>query len=94
MSKYILTKRQFQLLMETGAANAAMDLDRYVQQVDVDTSNGNGDVIDTIDDMVNKLNELKNMFKGGKKIHSSVKNQIFSLDDRLKQSYLTISSAV
>lgn len=94
MSKIIITETQYQKLLETGAANAAMDLDIYVQQVDRDTSHGNESVIESIDDIVSKLEELKSMFATGKKVHSSLKNHIFSLNDNVRNLYGTLSSEV
>lgn len=94
MSKIIITERQYKRLVETGAANAAMDLDIYVQQIDRDTSHGNENVIDSIDDMVSMLEELKNDFKTGKKIESQIKNHIFSTNDMLRKIYDSIKEKV
>lgn len=94
MSKIIITERQYKRLVETGAANAAMDLDIYVQPVERDTSHGNEGLIDSIDDMVSILEELKNDFKTGKKIKSSMKNHIFSTNDMLRKIYDSIKSEV
>ena len=94
MSKYIIKESQYQKILETGAANAAMDLDIYVQQIDRDTSHGNENVIDSIDEIVSMLSELKNDFKTGKKIKSSLKNHIFSTNDQVRKIYDSIKSGV
>ncbi len=94
MSKIILTETQYKKLMETGAANAAMDLDIYVQPVERDTSHGNENVIDSIDNIISKLSELKNMFNVGKKVPLTMKNTVFTLDDEVKKIFDSIKSKV
>ena len=94
MAKYIISESQYQKILETGAANAAMDLDIYIQQIDRDTSHGNENVIDSIDNMNSKLEELKSMFSGGKKVPLELKNKIFKLDDDLNNVYTQITSEV
>jgi hypothetical protein len=87
MSKYIISERQYSMILETGAANAAMDLDIYVQPVDRDTSHGNENIIDSIGNIIRTLKELEQMFKVGKKIEIENKNEIFQLDDHVKKIY-------
>lgn len=94
MSKIILTETQYKKLIETGAANAAMDLDIYVQPVERDTSHGNENVIDSIDNIISKLSELKNMFNVGKKVPLTMKNTVFTLDDEVKKILDSIKSKV
>lgn len=92
MSKYIITSSQFQMLMETGAANAAMDLDIYVQPVEHDHSAGNENIESAIKDVISKLEELNNMFKVGKKIKMEQKNRVFSVLDELNNIYQDYTS--
>lgn len=94
MAKYIIKESQYQKILETGAANAAMDLDIYVQPIDRDTSHGNENVIDSIENICSKLNELKSSFETGKKIPLELKNTIFKLDDDIKKIYLQITNEV
>ena len=94
MPKVIITESQFKKLYETGAANAAMDLDIYVQPVHHDTSHGNENLQDTLEDMKAKLIELISMFKTGKKIKSEQKGQIFKFLDDLKLVYDEIKKGV
>lgn len=87
MKKFIVTKKQYQRLLETGSNSAAMDLDRYVQSVSYDTSNGNENLEDSIQEIIDNLKELSFMFKVGKKINDSTKNQIFKIVDDVKSVY-------
>ena len=94
MAKYIIKESQYQKILETGAANAAMDLDIYVQQIDRDTSHGNENVIESIENINSLLNELKFMFNSGKKIPLELKNTIFKLTDDVKRIYNQITETV
>lgn len=87
MRKIILTAEQYQRIFETGAANAAMDLDIYVQPVHYDTGTGNEGLEDSIKDTIDKLKELNSLFKVGKKVKSITKNKIFNALDNLSQAY-------
>lgn len=87
MSKIILTESQLKRLIETGSNSAAMDLDIYTQPIQVDTDNGNGDVEDTIDDIISKLQELSSMFKTGKKTHPELKNRLFGILDSINSNF-------
>ena len=87
MRKILITKEQYQRLFETGAANAAMDLDIYVQPVHYDTSTGNENLEDSIEEIVGKLKELNSLFNVGKKVKSSTKNKIFKVVDQLQNVY-------
>lgn len=62
MSSIIITNTQLVKLVET-----AMDLDIYVQPINQPFSNGNQDVVDSLDEMIDKSQELKSMFETGKK---------------------------
>lgn len=87
MKKIIVTENQFKRIFETGAANAAMDLDIYVQPVNYDTSDGNENLNNSLDEVISNLKELKNLFSVGKKIKSDIKNEIFRLVDNSKAIY-------
>jgi ribosome-associated translation inhibitor RaiA len=82
MAKYILTESQLKKIQEQGSNSAAMDLDIYVQPMQVDSSNGNEDVAETVEEIMSKLQELLSMFKTGKKLHSELKRRLDkNLDD-------------
>ena len=87
MSKIIITEKQYLRIFETGAANAAMDLDIYVQPVHFDTDSGNQNVEDSIEGIIDNLKELNSLFKVGKKVKSSTKNKIYQVVDDLKSVY-------
>lgn len=86
MSKYIISERQYEKLTETGSNSAAMDLDRYVQPVNYDTGTGNEDLVDTLDDVINKLEEIKSSLETGKKIEHSMKDRIFEISDLINDT--------
>lgn len=88
--KVILSQSQYQRLLETGSNSAAMDLDIYVQPMQTDTDNGNLDVIDASEEIIDNLEELISMFKGGKKTRPEAKNKIFQGLDSLKQAHSEI----
>lgn len=66
-----------------------MDLDIYVQPVHYDTSNGNENLEDSLEEIMDKLKELNSLFKVGKKINQDTKNKIFSVVDELNSIYDT-----
>ena len=82
MLKVIITESQYKKLMERGSNSVAMDLDIYTQPMQTDTDNGNIDVIDASEEIIDSLEELISMFKGGKKTRPEFKNKIYQgLDD-------------
>lgn len=90
MSDFIISEKQFKRLIETGSNSAAMDLDIYVQPVERDTSDGNENIIDSLESIKNKVDELKNMFETGKKIKYSTRNEIHKLLDDFNDLYESI----
>lgn len=92
MREIIISELQYKMLIETGAANAAMDLDIYVQQMETDTGNGNENLDDSFFDMISKLKELKNSFQAGKKVQTPIKNEIFIIHDKINKIHELISS--
>lgn len=91
MSKILITQSQYQRLLEQGGSNSvAMDLDIYTQPMETDTDNGNLDVIDATEDIIDNLEELISMFKGGKKTTPEVKNKIYKSLDDIKQTHSNI----
>lgn len=87
MGKIILTETQLQKLVEWGSNSVAQDLDRYTQPITVDTDNGNEDIEDTIQDIMDKLQELSSMFKSGKKVRPELKSKFYGIFDDITSSF-------
>ena len=85
MNKILITESELIKLIET-----AMDLDRYVQHTSISTDNGNVDVEDSAEDIVDKLKELIYMMKSGKNINSELKSKIYKELDAIKSIYSDI----
>ena len=90
MLKVIITESQYKKLMERGSNSVAMDLDIYTQPMQTDTDNGNIDVIDASEEIIDSLEELISMFKGGKKTKPEIKNKIYKGLDDIKGAYSEI----
>jgi hypothetical protein len=90
MLKVIITESQYKKLMERGSNSVAMDLDIYTQPMQTDTDNGNIDVIDASEEIIDSLEELISMFKGGKKTRPELKNKIYQGLDDIKNAYSEI----
>jgi len=90
MLKVIITESQYKKLMERGSNSVAMDLDIYTQPMQTDTDNGNIDVIDASEEIIDSLEELISMFKGGKKTRPAFKNKIYQGLDNIKSAYSEI----
>ncbi len=90
MLKVIITESQYKKLVETGSNSVAMDLDIYTQPMQTDTDNGNLDVIDASEEVIDSLEELISMFKGGKKTRPEFKNKIYQGLDNIKQAHSEI----
>jgi hypothetical protein len=90
MLKVIITENQYKKLVESGSNSVAMDLDIYTQPMQTDTDNGNIDVIDASEEVIDSLEELISMFKGGKKTRPELKNKIYQGLDDIKNAYSEI----
>ena len=90
MSKVIITESQYKRLFETGSNSAAMDLDIYVQPMQTDTDNGNLDVVDATEDIIDNLEELVAMFKTGKKTSEETKSKLYKALDDLNDTHSEI----
>ena len=88
--KVIISESQYKKLVETGSNSVAMDLDIYTQPMQTDTDNGNLDVIDASEEVIDSLEELISMFKGGKKTRPEVENKIYKGLDDIKKAYTEI----
>jgi len=90
MLKIIISEKQYKKLMERGSNSVAMDLDIYTQPMQTDTDNGNLDVIDASEEIIDSLEELISMFKGGKKTRPEFKNKFYQGLDNIKSAYSEI----
>lgn len=90
MIKVIITEYQFKKLVEYSSNAVAMDLDIYTQPMQTDTDNGNLDVIDASEEIINSLEELISMFKGGKKTSPELKSKIYKGLDSIKKAHTDI----
>jgi hypothetical protein len=90
MLKVIITENQYKKLVESGSNTVAMDLDIYTQPMQTDTDNGNLDVIDASEEVIDSLEELISMFKGGKKTRPEVKDLIYKGLDGIKKAHSEI----
>jgi predicted SnoaL-like aldol condensation-catalyzing enzyme len=70
--KVIISESQYKKLVETGSNSAAMDLDIYVQPSE---------------EVIDKLEELISMFKGGKKTKPQLKSKIYKGLDILNNAH-------
>ena len=85
MRKILIKESDFIKIIET-----AMDLDIYVQPTSIDTSNGNLDADDAIEDIIDRLKELLNMLQSGKQIGSELKSNIYKNLDSINKTYSDI----
>jgi hypothetical protein len=90
MSKYILTKTQYQKLVEQSSNSSAMDLDIYTQPMTTSSDNGNSDVKGAVEDIISKMEELMSMIKSGKQIPSELKTRIFHNLDEINKTFSNI----
>ena len=86
MSRKILIKEsQLVKLIET-----AMDLDKYTQLRNFSSGDGNQDVEQSVEEMIDKLKELLNMLQSGKKLDTTLKGGIYRNLDNLNKTFSNI----
>ena len=90
MSKVIITEEQYKMLLETGSNSVAMDLDIYSQPMQTDADNGNIDIVDATEDIIDNLEELISMFKSGKKTSNVLKGKLYKSLDDIKNTHSDI----
>lgn len=88
--KVIISESQYKKLVEAGSNSVAMDLDIYTQPMQTDTDNGNLDVIEASEEVIDSLEELISMFKGGRKTRPELKNKIYKGLDDIKNAHSEI----
>lgn len=88
--KVIISESQYKKLVESGSNSVAMDLDIYTQPMQTDTDNGNLDVIEASEEVIDSLEELISMFKGGRKTRPELKNKIYKGLDDIKNAHSEI----
>jgi len=82
MKKYRLTELQLKRLSEV-----AMDLDRFSQEPNQATGSSNKDIEGTTEEIIQKLEELLNQFKTGKKVSPSHKMLLHKSLDEINKVY-------
>lgn len=85
MKKIVITNEQLQRLKEV-----AMDLDIYTQTMSTPVGNPNENTVESVEEMIEKLEETLNMLKYGKKIDNKTTNFIFNLNDKINILYKRI----
>lgn len=82
MSSIIIKESQLVKLLET-----AMDLDIYVQPIEPMKPGQNDNVIDALEEIKDRAEEIVMMAEKGIEIGKDVKREIFKLSDLFKKSY-------
>lgn len=76
MSQILITEKQLIKLIETGSNSVAMDLELYTSVNPVVSDNGNLDTEETMQEIINKVQELLSMVKAGYKVKPETKHNI------------------
>lgn len=82
MSSIIIKETQLTKLLET-----AMDLDIYVQPVEPMVPGQNNDLIEALEEIKNKAQEIAMMAEKGFKFSEDAKREIFKLADSFEKNY-------
>lgn len=82
-----LTEKQLVHLIEV-----SMDLDRFSQSTNQPTGSSNKDIEGTTEEIIQKLEELLNQFKTGKKVSTSHKMLLHKSLDEINKVYDMIKS--
>jgi hypothetical protein len=90
MSKIIITKTQLKKLMEQNTNSAAMDLDIYSQPMETSAGNPNEEVAESAEQIIDYLQELIAMMKGGKEVPTPLRQRIHKGLDDVKGAYENI----
>lgn len=88
--KVIINESQYKKIVEYAPNGVTMDLDIYTQQMQTDTDNGNLDIVGASEEIIDTLEELISMFKGGKKTRPELKSKIYKGLDNIKKGYTEI----
>ena len=76
--------------MEQNTNSAAMDLDIYSQSMETPAGNPNDEVADSAEQIIDYLQELISMMKGGKEISTPLRQRIHKGLDDVKGAYENI----
>ena len=85
MSSIIIKESQLVKLLET-----AMDLDIYVQPVDLPIPGQNDDFVESLEEIKSKITEIISLANNGEKIGQKQKREIFRLVDLFNKTYNNI----
>jgi hypothetical protein len=90
MRKIIITESQLKRLMEQGTNSAAMDLDIYSQPMETSAGSPNEEVAESAEQIIDYLQELIAMMKGGKEVSTPLRQRIHKGLDDVKGAYENI----
>lgn len=90
MNKVIVTEFQYKRLIEYFSNGNVMDLDIYSQPMQTDTDNGNREIVGASEEIIDSLEELIAMFKGGKKTSTDFKRKLYKSLDDIKKTHSNI----
>jgi predicted RNA-binding protein Jag len=90
MSRIVITESQLKKLMEQNMNSAAMDLDIYSQPMETSAGNPNEEVAESAQQIIDYLEELISMMKGGKEVSNPLRQSIHKGLDDVKTAYENI----
>ena len=89
--KFIIKESQIKRIHEQVTTQAAaMDLDIYNQDMETPTGDFNSSAEESIEDIIEKLQEILAMIKTGKEVKTKIKSRIFKNLDDIKSIYSDI----
>ena len=90
MRKIIITELQLKRMMEQNINSAAMDLDIYSQPMETSAGSPNEEVAESAEQIIDYLQELIAMMKGGKEVTTPLRQRIHKGLDDVKGAYENI----
>ena len=90
MRKIIITELQLKRMIEQNTNGAAMDLDIYSQPMETSAGNPNEEVAESAEQIIDYLQELISMMKGGKEVSTPLRQRIHKGLDDVKGAYENI----
>ena len=90
MRKIIITELQLKRMMEQNINSAAMDLDIYSQPMETSAGSPNEEVAESAEQIIDYLQELIAMMKGGQEVSTPLRQRIHKGLDDVKGAYENI----
>ena len=90
MRKIIITELQLKRMIEQNTNGAAMDLDIYSQPMETSAGSPNEEVAESAEQIIDYLQELIAMMKGGKEVSTPLRQRIHKGLDDVKGAYENI----